>query len=100
MTTTSRSDWFGTLTAIIDDLRRLDLTLTNDTRVEPAAAGEPHQLDSTVSSTTRLTSQGELLAELEWSGRIKWWHRPQAPASAAGSTAALTAPVPEAASVV
>ena len=97
MTTASRADWFDTLTMIIDDLRRLDLKLTNDTRLEPAA-GEPHQFDSTLISTTRLTSQGELLAELEWSGRIKWWHRQQGTEAAIAATMALAAPAPEAVS--
>jgi hypothetical protein len=95
MTTTTQPSWLDTLTGLIDDLRRLDLKLTNDTRLEPAPTDDPRQIDTTLISATRLTSRGELIAELELSGRIKWRYQQPAPAVAeTGETRALNGGAP------
>jgi hypothetical protein len=89
MTTTTQPSWLDTLTGLIDDLRRLD------TRLEPAPTDDPRQIDTTLISATRLTSRGELIAELELSGRIKWRYQQPAPAVAeTGETRALNGGAP------
>jgi hypothetical protein len=78
MTTTAKStypDWIDSLTSLIEDLRRLDIRIDNDTRLEPAPAGGDDQVNSAILSRTRITSQGRLVAEFEYSGRIRLWHQ-------------------------
>lgn len=78
MTTTAKAthpDWIDSLTGFIEDLRRLDLKIDNDTRLEPAPAGGDDQVNSAIVSRTRISSQGRLVAEFEYSGRIRLWHQ-------------------------
>lgn len=78
MTTTAKAthrDWTDTLASLIEDLRRLDIKIDNDTRLEPAPTGGDDQVNSAIMSRTRITSQGRLVAEFEYSGRIRLWHQ-------------------------
>lgn len=90
-------DWTGTLASLIEDLRRLDLKIDNDTRFEPAPNGGDDQVNSAIVSRTRITSQGRLVAEFEYSGRIRLWHQwHQTMASAAHLAATNGQPAPAA----
>lgn len=102
MTTTAHAthrDWTDTLASLIEDLRRLDLKISNDTRLEPDPAGGEDQVNSAIVSRTRITSQGRLVAEFEYSGRIRLWHQwHRAVASAANLAATNGHTTPGAAS--
>ena len=103
MSRTLYPSWIETMARLIEDVRRLDLKIENDTRLEPAPTTTEDQLHTSIWSKTRVTSRGELLAEFEYSGCVRFHYQagtleaaeparqpePQAPALGNGAMATL-----------
>ncbi|MDQ3692577.1 MAG: hypothetical protein M3464_02970 [Chloroflexota bacterium] len=77
MTTATQPAWLDSLAEVIDDIRRLDLKLHHDTHLEPAPSDSRDQIHTAIWSHTRLTSQGTLVAEVEYSGCLRFWRQGQ-----------------------
>ncbi|MBA2520768.1 MAG: hypothetical protein H0V24_13970 [Chloroflexia bacterium] len=75
MTTAPQPAWLDPLSEVIDGIRRLDLKLHPDTHLEPAPSDSRDQLHTSIWSRTRVTSRGALVAELEYSGCLRFWHQ-------------------------
>lgn len=75
MTTATQPAWLDSLAEVIDGIRRLDLKLHHDTHLEPAPSDSRDQVHTSIWSRTRVTSQGALVAEVEYSGCLRFWHQ-------------------------
>lgn len=83
MTNPTQPTRLQALASLIDDLRRLELKLDSDTRLEAARSDDGGQIDTALVSRTRLTSQGHLVASLAYTRRFRLWQQRPVPEPAA-----------------